>query len=293
MNPISGGGRSRDGAAALAAQLRARGCDVEVFETDGPDAARRRLEGPDAAAGIERIVCVGGDGTLNDVINALPDPGAIPLGQLGYGTANMLSREFGIPREPEALAAVVVAGHTRRLDLGAANGRRFFGNASAGFDARVVHHIAARRRGALGFWGYVRPGFASLRGYRPPRLALHIEDGADPADNGSIVRGGLVICSNLENYGGLFTISRSAAPDSGLLEFCVFERAGIPGLLKGLSLGALGRLEGAAGFAFRRARAARIESEGEPVPVQIDGDARSTTPLTLSLEPSVLRVLAP
>jgi diacylglycerol kinase family enzyme len=289
VNPISGGGRGRGGGIALAGYLRARGCHVEIFETDGPDAAKRRLAAPGAAAGIERIVCVGGDGTLNDVLNALPEPGAIPLGQLGYGTANMLTREFRIPRDPDTLAALVVAGSTRRLDLGTANGRRFFGNASAGFDARVVHHIAARRRGALGFWGYVAPGFASLRGYRPPRLALHLEDGAA----GETLRGGMVICSNLRNYGGLFTLSRSAAPDSGLLEFCVFERAGIPRLLKALSLGALGRLEGAKGFAFRRARAARIESDGEPVPVQIDGDARGTTALTLSLEPGALRILSP
>jgi YegS/Rv2252/BmrU family lipid kinase len=259
---------------------------VEVFETDGPDAVARRFAAGDVAAGFARIVCVGGDGTLNDVINALPDPGALPLGQLGYGTANMLSRELGIPREPEALADLVVAGHTRDVDLALASGRRFFGNASAGFDARVVHHIAARRRGALGFWGYVAPGFASLRGYREPRLALHLGDG-------EVLRGGLVICSNLRNYGGLFSLSHDAACDSGLLDLCVFERAGIPGLLKALSLGALGRLEGARGVAFRRASRARIDAEGDPVPVQIDGDARGSTPLELSVEPRALRVLAP
>jgi diacylglycerol kinase family enzyme len=261
---------------------------VELFETDGPDAVQRRLGGADARLdALERIVSVGGDGTLNDILNALPDPRRIPIAQLGVGTANCLARELDLPRDPTGLAALVMGGALRRIDLATANGRRFFGNASCGFDARLVHRIAASRRGTLGMTAYVRPGLESLRGYREPRLAVRLEDG-------EVVRGGLVIASNLRNYGGIFSLSETAACDSGTLELVVFERARIWDLVRLPLAGALGRLQQARGVVYRRVRRATILSEGaEPVPVQVDGDARGVTPLELSLEPGAVPIVVP
>jgi diacylglycerol kinase (ATP) len=286
VNPIAGGGRGRIGGVELEARLQSAGCEVERYETDAPDAVARRFSSPGAVDGIDRIVCVGGDGTLNDVVNALPDPGAIPLGQFGLGTANMVSRELGIPRSAEGVAQVVTGGAVHRIDLGTANGRRFFGNASCGFDARLVHHIARRRKGGLGFFGYVLPGFASLRGYREPRLEVQL-------DGDAILHAGMVIVSNFKNYGGLFTVSPTAGCDSGTLELCAFERAGIPDLVRTLVAGALGRLHVTRGVALRRITRARIVSLVDPVPVQIDGDARGTSPLELSVQPAALPILVP
>lgn len=264
------------------------GCLVELFETDGPDAVQRRLGAADARLdAVQRIVAVGGDGTLNDILNALPDPRRIPIAQLGLGTANCLARELGLPRNPTGLAALVVGGALRRIDLATANGRRFFGNASCGFDARIVHRIAATRRGTLGMKAYVRPALESLRGYREPQLAVQLEDG-------EVVRGGLVIASNLRNYGGIFSLSETAACDSGTLELVIFERARIWDLVRLPLAGALGRLQNARGVVYRRTRRATIVSEGaEPVPVQVDGDARGATPLDLSLEPRAVPIVVP
>jgi diacylglycerol kinase family enzyme len=264
------------------------GCGIELFETDGPDAVQRRLGGADTRLDeLDCIVAVGGDGTLNDILNALPDPGRVPIAQLGMGTANCLARELGIPRHPAGVAKLVVGGALRRIDLATANGRRFFGNASCGFDARIVHRIAARRSGTLGMRAYVRPGFESLRGYREPQLAVHLE-------GGEVVRGGLVIASNLRNYGGLFTLSETAACDSGTLELVVFERARIWDLVRLPLAGALGRLQQAHGVVYRRVQRATIVSEGaESVPVQVDGDARGETPLELFLEPRAVPIVVP
>ncbi len=286
VNPIAGGGRGRAAGLDLERRLEREGCDVTPFQTDSPQAVARRLSSPDAVGGFDRIVAVGGDGTLNDVVNALPDPGRVPLAQLGMGTANMLARELGIPRTPEAVAHVVTDGAVRWIDLGVANGRRFFGNASCGFDARLVHRIAAGRKGSLGFLSYVAPGLACLPGYREPHLAVQMPEGQP-------LRAGMVIVSNLRNYGGLFSVSPQAGCDTGNLVVCAFERARVPDLLRALVAGALGRLNRSEGVVLRSASRARVESLDEPVPVQVDGDARGETPLEVSVLPGALPILAP
>ena len=287
-NPVAGGGRGRPGSLALCERLAAAGWQVERFETDGPDAARRRLSDSGAElAELHRLAVVGGDGTLNDVLDALPDPGRVPLAQLALGTANMLARELNLPRTPEGVANMLLDGGVRRMDLARANDRRFFGNASCGFDSRLVHRIARERRGTLpGMWAYVAPAFGCIRGYREPRLAVHLE-------NGRLLHAGLVIATNLKNYGGVFTLSRTAVCDSGFLELCVLERGRIPDLLGMLAGGALGLLDRTPGVSHHRVRRARIESLGEPFPVQVDGDARGETPLELSLEPSAVPIVVP
>jgi len=241
-------------------------------------------ERPEPLGAPDRIVVVGGDGTLNDVANALPDPGAVPLAQLALGTANMLARDLHLPRTPGGVAALVDEGVVRRIDLGRANGRRFLMNASCGFDARVVEALA-RRRGALGFRGYARPILEALRGYREPRLAVRIDGQAPRA-------AGLCIVTKVRNYGGIFRLADGARCDSGSFVACLFERARVRDLPRIAAAGLAGRVGRLRGVGFHEARAVRIEAP-DPAPYQVDGDWRGTTPLEITVEPRALPILAP
>lgn len=287
-NPIAGGGRGRAAAERLAARLRARGHALELFFTDAPDAARRRLACAADVAGLDRIVAVGGDGTLADVVNALPEPGRVPLALLATGTANMLARELGLPREPEALAELVERGSVRHLDLARSAGRRMLMNASAGFDALVVQTLALRRTGALGFRGYALPILRALGRYHPPRLAVVVDGGPGGCET---LPAELAIVCNLRNYGGLFCVAESARADDGLLDVVAFPRARIPDLPRFVLAARRGRVSRLPGVACRTAT--RVRVTGEPVPVQIDGDWRGSVPLELEVEPGALPVLAP
>ena len=59
---------------------------------------------PEELATTEAVVVLGGDGTLNEVLNGLDDPTRTPIAQLGMGTANLLAHELGLPRDPEPFA---------------------------------------------------------------------------------------------------------------------------------------------------------------------------------------------
>ena len=234
---------------------------------------------------LDRIVVAGGDGTVNDILNGLEDPSRIPLAHLAYGTANMLARELRIPRDPEALAALVESGACRRLDLGRAGSRRFLLVTSSGFDAMVTSTISRTRRGTLGYSGYAGPIWRAVRHYRAPRLRVSV-DGAAP------LCGALAVVSNIRNYGGIFSVADRARPDSGVLDACVFSGERVRDLLRYAFAAGARRVSRLPDVAYRTGRRIVIEAQ-EPTAVQIDGDYRGTTPLTIEVDASVVPILTP
>jgi YegS/Rv2252/BmrU family lipid kinase len=285
VNPIAGGGAAARGAERLVRLLEDRGHAVESFSTRHPEEAGERARKRESAGDLDRIVVAGGDGTVNDVLNGLEDPSRIPLAHLAHGTANMLARELCIPRDPGALAALVERGACRRLDLGKAGTRRFLLVTSSGFDAMVTSALSQARRGTLGYSGYARPIWHALRHYRVPRLRVTV-DGAAP------LTGALVIVSNIRNYGGLFSVADRARFDSGVLDACVFSGGRVRDLLRYVFAASARRVSRLPDVAYRTGRHIVIEAE-EPTAVQIDGDYRGTTPLTIEVEPSVVPILTP
>ena len=127
----------------------------------------------------------------------------------------------------------------------------------------VTRAISRARRGTLGYPGYARPILQALRHYRAPRLRVSV-DTAEP------LSGALAVVSNIRNYGGIFSVADHARPDSGVLR----------------------RVSRLPDVTYRTGRRIVIEAR-EPTAVQIDGDYRGTTPLTIEVEPSVVPVLAP
>jgi YegS/Rv2252/BmrU family lipid kinase len=285
VNPIAGGGAAARGAERVARLLESRGHGVEYFSARSPEETAERVRQRESEASLDRIVVAGGDGTVNDVVNGLEDPSRVPLAHLAHGTANMLARELRIPRDPGALAALVERGSSRRLDLGRAGDRRFLLVVSSGFDAMVTRAVSRARRGTLGYPGYARPILEALRHYRAPRLRVSVDTAAP-------LSGALAVVSNIRNYGGIFSVADHARPDSGVLDVCVFRGEGRADLVRYALAAGARRVSRLADVTYRTGRRIVIEAR-EPTAVQIDGDYRGTTPLTIEVEPLVVPVLAP
>jgi YegS/Rv2252/BmrU family lipid kinase len=265
--------------------LEGRGHAVECFSTRSPEEAGEGVRKRESQGYLDCIVVAGGDGTVNDVVNGLENPSRTPLAHLAYGTANMLARELRIPRDPEALASLVERGASRRIDLGRAGSRRFLLVASSGFDAMVTRAISRTRRGTLGYPGYARPILGALRSYRAPRLRVQV-DGAEP------LVGALAIVSNIRNYGGIFSVADRACPDSGVLDVCVFSGERALDLARYAFAAARRRVSKLPDVAYRTGRCIVIEAR-DPTAVQIDGDYRGTTPLTIEVDAAVVPILTP
>ena len=135
--------------------------------------------------GLDAVFVLGGDGTANEVLQALAGTG-VALGVLPGGSTNVLARSLGLPNDPLEATHVLVdhvrTGHRRTIALGRV-GQRYLGfNAGFGFDAAVVRHVEQhdRRKRWLGQGAFV---LATLRewfvgsGRDRPDTTLHLPDG--------------------------------------------------------------------------------------------------------------------
>lgn len=283
-NPVSGRGRALAAGRALFREFERRGVPVVLRETGAPgDAGRFARE---AADDTRALVSVGGDGTLNEIVNGRRGR-AYPVALLPAGTANVLSRENALPREPAAVADAILAGRTRLLDLGEANGRLFVALVSVGFDAAVTRELALRRCGTASPLSYVAPAIRTLLSYPFPPLRVAV--------NGRSAAAGAygVVVAKTRNYGGWFRIARSVAPDDGALEAIAFSRAGRVALLRYFAAMALGRISGARGVEYHEGvREIAIDSDSR-VPWQADGDWAGDTPLAVRVLPRALPLVVP
>ena len=208
---------------ALASEL-----DLNVVQTRYRGHARHVAEGA-ARDGYELVLTLGGDGTVNEVVNgmlrACPPPGAhAPIfAPLPGGSANVFTRSLGLPADLVDATGQILGAlqehRTRSIGLGLAGQRYFCANAGLGLDAevvRVVEGLRARGRGASAAM-YVLAAvrqFCAVTNRRVPALSLE-RDGA-PALNGLFL--GIVSNSSPWTYLGQRPVLASprAGFDTGL-----------------------------------------------------------------------------
>jgi diacylglycerol kinase family enzyme len=177
-------GRQRDRVVATLAA----GHKLEVVQTrhrgQATELARQAVAG-----GAEVVAVLGGDGTVNEVINGLRGSEAA-LGLLGGGRVNVVARGLGLPADPERAAARLVellaAGSpARRLSLGVAGERCFALNADLGLGGAIVREVERRQRAKqlYGDRAYLAAGLKALlvdfdRDH--PHLTVHLPGGRPP-----------------------------------------------------------------------------------------------------------------
>ncbi len=283
-NPIAGRGRGAAAARELGAGLQALGIETEVYLTVAAgDGARRLREVSQAQAMPELVVAVGGDGTIGEVLGALP--GSTPLAVLPMGTANVLSVDLGIPRRVAGTLEMIQAGRSIALDTARVGERTCFLVTGVGFDGAIVERLAQIRRGPITKFTWARAIASSLWSWKPPRLRVWID--------GERVAGEYpwVLISNAIAYGGLITLDRGRKLDDGLFEVFLFEK----GSRLALGLQCLrGIVSSLPGGSSRRVLAAHVRVEAdEAIPYEVDGDFGGTTPLELEVTGEHHQLLVP
>jgi diacylglycerol kinase family enzyme len=278
-NPIAGGGRGKDFAERLAASLQARGIEAEVYLTRaaGDAAARVARTGTEPWHGL---VAIGGDGTVNEVLNGMPDP-SLPLAVLPLGTANVLALELGLPKQPEAAAAIIAAGHVRRLAIGLCGNRRFLLFCGAGVDGAVVQRLGEVRAGTLGKRKWLAPILHTVWHWPQFTLAATFPDGSRLENLSS------VLVTRVRNYGGVVHLTKDVSVDSGLLHvLCFRHRSRLQWIWQGARAFA-GRMAPGARLETRAVTSVRIDGDA---PFQIDGDFGGVSPVQVSLLPQQAQV---
>lgn len=282
-NPVAGRGRAESRIKEFVRSLEQHGHRIDLFITKAEGEARKRAQ--DVSRHADRIVVAGGDGTVNEVLNGLPDPSATPLLHFPVGTANQLARSLGLPFEPKELARVAESGRVVRIDMGLARDRRFLLLASAGFDARVTELVKKTRTDRMGYSGYFFPVLKALA-YRQVQEVHVVIDGMER------LSGYQVMALKMNHYGGIFSLAQDARLDSGQFVVCVLQEHAMTSWCRFAIAGLVGRAADCPGVILRSGKQIAIES-AEPVPVEIDGDYFGMTPVTIQLKPALVPVVIP
>ena len=282
-NPIAGTGRAKKRIERFAKKLTQRGHSVETFLTSAAGDALLRAKSVDSS--LDGIVVAGGDGTVNEVLNGLPDPSQVPILHLAGGTANMLAYDLELPQDQEALVDLVEQGSVRYVDLGLVDGHRFLLLATVGFDAAVVREMEMQRAAGLGFANYIAPMVSTLLHHEPKKLVVTIDDR-------DTLKGELVMVLKSRNYGRFFSFAKIADLDAGFFEVVVFSNATIAAIAQTMVAGLVGKPEYLPDVIRHIGTKVRVESS-EPVPVEADGDYIGTTPIQLEILPAVVPLVGP
>jgi len=252
--------------------------DVEMVETSRRGHAARLARGA-ANEGVDVVVVMGGDGTLNEAANGLVDTDTA-LGVLPGGSTNVFARTIGLPNDPIESTGVLLdalaKGSIRRVGLGAVNGRCFLFHTGLGFDAAVVEQV--ERRSSLKRYAghplFIYAGFSTwFRHYDTsrPRMAVRLPDGRTVDD------GYFTIVLNTSPYTYLgnrpLDLTPEATLDTGLSVVVVRTMDFLKVLaLIGSALGS-GRHIRSSRHALLAHDLAGLEVTGHgPLPHQVDGD---------------------
>lgn len=291
VNPASGRPDGGAGWRGIERALHESGLSFESVHTQHPGhgetLARQAMQ-----AGRRHILAVGGDGSVNEVVQGvmtagLADTREVTLAVAPTGTGNDWARSLGIGRDPRQIARALAAGRTLLHDVGAvdfpASGapRRWFINvAGAGYDAWVTERVPRPVPSAFTYLGIA---LAGLVRYRSPQFRI--------TTDGQQVEGRLLLAfvANGRYCGNRMNVAPTARMDDGLFDLLAVDELSLLQVLPKLAKLYGGRILGDPAVRHFRSAAVRIETD-PPVTVQADGQVLGPTPAEFSLRPRALTV---
>jgi YegS/Rv2252/BmrU family lipid kinase len=282
VNPHSAHGRTLKLLPRVEQELDALRIPFRVERTRGlEDGVDRALRAAEAG---EIPVVISGDGLIGAVGGAMAGA-ETPLGIVPGGRGNDLARVLGIPEDPAGAVAVLTAGDVRRIDVGEANGKRFLGIVSVGFDSEA-NRLANETGFMRGNLVYAYAALRTLLTWKPGRFTVRVDD--------ERVRftGYSVSVANSRAFGGGMYIAPDAELDDGEFDIVTVGEVGklrfvgnLPKVFKGTHVNE---------DEVRVFRAPHLElTASRPFPVYADGEHIADLPASLRILPRALSVLAP
>lgn len=294
-NPQCGSKAGTEMLSRLTDALTARGLDFDVVETTEPghatQVARKALE-----EGWRYLVAVGGDGTVNEVLNGMFDEADTPLasdavlGVAALGSGCDFARTFGLDRSPEIIARHLDGDALLPIDVGVlsytdadgAPARRLFANiAEVGYGAEVVRR-AQRFPRWFGRFRYLVGAYGAIRAMRRPEATVHV---GRTSKTVPVVN---LVVANGQFFGGGMKVAPRALPDDGRFNVQIYhgQRSQLFLLTTKIFRG-----EHLPDPYIAEYNADSVTFEPpEAMPLEADGELLGTTPVTCSLLQRVLRV---
>ncbi|HRW09532.1 MAG TPA: diacylglycerol kinase family lipid kinase [Caldilineaceae bacterium] len=302
LNPYSGRGRGARIKSTVQTTLSAAGLTHDYIETkaqgQGVELAQQAVED-----GYSILVAVGGDGTVNEVVNGLmrglPAVSSSPkLGIVSVGSGNDFANTMGIAQDAVQAVQAIRHGVTRPCDLGHVvihtAGERieryFSNNFGIGLDPQVtLESFKIKRLSGLAMYGLA--ALRAIWNYEAPTMRLRWENGSGESGEWHEP---LLLASigNTPRSGGGFHLTPRACVDDGLLDLVMAANMPRWQVLRLLPKAIPGRHLGDPAVTAVQARTVQISAD-QPFPLEMDGEVitQAAETVEITVQPGKLVVI--
>ena len=293
-NPTAGGGLARETLPQLRAFALERQWNVEFRSAESP-AEFAQIAREEAARGRERIFALGGDGTVQALLNAVAGNSKVSIGVLPAGGGNDLAGALGLSLDPVRAAEMILTqGEGVALDAArvrTADGveRLYMGGGGVGLDAEAARFASGVYRRMRGRSRYLLSAIRALGKFRGIDVRVSLEGAEQTSLQGTALVLGIL---NTPSYGGGLRLAPEARLEDGRLDLVLLENLGaleIARMLPRLAMSGEIRTER---IQRHRITRARIETE-RPCEFHADGEIIGMTPVEIIVVPGAMRVWRP
>ena len=294
VNPAAGAGRTAKKWPQIMSLLKSIGL---CFEHDVTEAPRHAIELAKSAAkrGYELVVSVGGDGTINEIVNGLYDAGNINdvmLGIISTGTGSDYIRTTGTPRNTREACQCLLTPQKQLVDLGVvecdsasqATERLFVNFAGLGFDAEVVKATTQKFKALGSMPAYLLGLLSTLCSYKNREVSVKLDGEIEEKKVCAIVM------SNGKYGGGKMLVAPDADLTDGFLDVMTIDDISKPDLLWSLPRVYKGTHLTHPKVTMKRAKEIEIEPR-QPMSIQADGELLGEAPARFHVLPLTLNVV--
>lgn len=294
VNPASAGGTTGKRWPEIAHRAAALGLAGDALISEEP--GHLAILAADAVReGASLLVAVGGDGSVNEVVNGMAEGGNAELAVIPRGTGWDFVRTYGIPRDLDTAIDIALNGDVREIDLGlvsyrtwaGADGRAYFANvASAGISGAIAQRANEASKALGGKISYYWATLAVFVRWQTGDMRVSVDDE---------IRGGKmidVVVANGRYLGGGMMMCPDAEPDDGQLDVLLIGDVTKRDLLFVLPKTYRGRHLPHPRLEILRGQVITVDAD-EPLPVELDGEQPGTTPARFEVVPGALRLRIP
>ena len=278
INPASGGGKINKIQDKLKERLKELGIAGEFAKSTGPSDVAR-LTHMAIERGYKTIVAVGGDGTINEIINAIGSS-SVALGMIPMGFSNELSTMLGIT-DWQTACNILAARKVEQVDLGLINDKLFVTAASIGFDNILYDLKRKQQDGVLSRFAYRAKLSAAARTFKPIHLNFNF-DGKYSVETD---------CFNFSLSNGAFLsyLPQKSKPQDNMLDAVLISHLSHSDAVK-YGQGTLDLARKLGQVSVFHTKKITITSK-EPVTVSADGKTVAETPVTIEVSDRKLKVI--